>query len=57
MARRVRMKLTLEGPTGLVKKRLLDALRDAGYTVEESSTSSGTLVIKATVLAPHGEVS
>ena len=58
MAARVRMKITVEGPVGVAKKRLLDVLRDAGYTVEEMpSERGGTLIVKATVLAPHGEVS
>lgn len=56
MAKRVRMKITVEGPTGGAKKRLLDLLRDAGYTVEEDPPRLGTLVVTATVLAPHGEV-
>ena len=54
---RLRMYITLEGPTGACKKRVLDTLRDAGYTVDELPSKTGsTVVVKAVVLAPYGEV-
>ena len=53
---RTKMRITIEGPTGGAKRRLLDFIRDAGYTVEEDPQKEGSLILKATVIAPYGEV-
>ena len=57
MARRIRMKITIEGPVGGAKRRLLECIRGAGYTVTEEPLKRGSLIVVAKVLAPHGEVS
>jgi oligoribonuclease NrnB/cAMP/cGMP phosphodiesterase (DHH superfamily) len=42
MQGRVRLKLTIEGPVGGAKKRLLECIRDAGYNVSEPTSIVGS---------------
>ncbi len=51
------MKITVEGPAGGAKRRLLECIRAAGYTVTEELSKRGSIVLRAKLLAPHGEVS
>lgn len=52
---RVKLILTIDAAAGSVT-RMLDWLREGGYTVGELQTVPGTGRINVEVQAPHGEV-
>lgn len=53
--KRPRLRVTVEGAPG-PRGRVLQSLREMGYEIKEEPPRSGSKLLAAQVLAPHGEV-